>query len=248
MKKLSLFTRMGGKYHLRKKIVRTLPQDYKIYVECFVGSGQVFLEMEQKENKTYIINDLNRDIYDIWKDLQTTPEEEIKLFDFIDDKQLFQEMKQKNTKDLVPTERLFRNLYLSYYSYSGLRQYYTPKPYKKGNALITNVCFFKNKVKDTIICNEDYKEILKRFDSPETIFYLDPPYVDMEKYYEKNGVDPYELATCLRCLKGKFVLSYNKCDAVEEAFRGFHFEEIGLTYTSGVKSKKQNEYLIRNFE
>jgi DNA adenine methylase len=57
--------------------------------------------------------------------------------------------------------------------------------------------------------NEDYKEILARYDSPETLFYLDPPYVGTENYYqETSGFDHDELVSRVTGLEGEFILSY----------------------------------------
>jgi DNA adenine methylase len=61
--------------------------------------------------------------------------------------------------------------------------------------------------------HEDFREILKRYDGPETFFYLDPPYVsdtrNTKKLYtnEMSNQDHEELIESLLKLKGKAMLS-----------------------------------------
>ncbi|WP_375642480.1 MULTISPECIES: DNA adenine methylase, partial [unclassified Bartonella] len=54
----TLFTWMGGKHHLRKKIIPILNSiDHGTYVEPFLGSGVIFLN--KRPAKYSVINDLN---------------------------------------------------------------------------------------------------------------------------------------------------------------------------------------------
>ena len=76
---------------------------------------------------------------------------------------------------------------------------------------------------------EDYKSLIKRYDSENTLFYLDPPYFNITKrkdYYRGNGVWQYEefkeLAEVLKNIKGKFVLSLGNFPEVEKIFDGFY--------------------------
>lgn len=236
---------MGGKFHLRQKIVAMFPKKYSQYIEPFVGSGQVFLELPKLPNVRYILNDKNKDIYHIWKDIQKVPVDDIHQYDFTGDKAHFDQLKNSHPQD--PKDRLFRNLYLSYYSFSGLRNQYAPKPFKKGKNFIENAEYFKDILKGVYVYNQDYKTILRKFDDKNAIFYLDPPYTKMEKYYEGQAVDPYELADMCKKIKGKFILSYNISPEIRDAFRGFHFHRVKVPYTSGLGSKSKYEYLITNY-
>lgn len=245
-KRYTIFSRMGGKFRLRKKIVKMFPENYKVYIEPFVGSGQVFLEATKRPDVVYILNDLNKDIYHIWKDIQKVDADTIRRYDFTGSRSLFDRMKNLYTTN--PAERLFRNLYVSYYSFSGLRNAYTPKPIKKGNNFIKHVDYFKQKMKGVKVYNQDYKKILQKWDHKDALIYLDPPYTKLEKYYEGYSIDPYELADVCRHLKGKFILSYDISPAVKDAFQGFYFHRVKMPYTSGLGGKSKYEFLITNFK
>jgi len=237
---------MGGKFHMRKKIVSMFPAKYNTYIEPFVGSGQVFLEIPKEKHVRYILNDKNKDIYHIWKDTQKVSAHEISNYDFTGDKVLFDKL--KNSQPTDPIDRLFRNLYLSYYSFSGLRNAYAPKPIKKGNNFINNIGFFKEKLRGVRIYNQDYKKVIEKWDNKDAIIYMDPPYTNMEKYYEGQAIDPYELAKVCRKIKGKFILSYDISPKVRDAFKGFYFHRVKGIYTSGLGGKSKYEYLITNYQ
>lgn len=244
-RRLTIFSRMGGKFRLRKKIVSMLPEQYTTYIEPFLGSGQVFLELTKRPDVCYVLNDKNKDIYYIWKDLQKVRADTIRRYDFTGKKDWFDRLKQ--SRPTHPQERLFRNLYLSYYSFSGLRNAYAPKPLKKGANLIRYVDELKDKLRGVRIYNQDYKKVIARWDNPHAVLYLDPPYMGMERYYEGQAIDPYELAEVCRHIQGKFILSYNISPQIRDAFRGFHFYRVRVPYTSGLGGKSKHEYLITNY-
>lgn len=244
-RRLTIFSRMGGKFRLREKIVGMFPKNYSTYIEPFVGSGQVFLELTKRPGVCYVLNDKNKDIYHIWKDLQRVSADIIRSYDFTGKKALFDRLKKSEPTD--PQERLFRNLYLSYYSFSGLRNAYAPKPLKKGNNLIRYVEEFKDKLRGVRIYNQDYKTVIEKWDSPSAVLYLDPPYTGMERYYEGQSIDPYELAGVCRRIQGRFILSYDISPQVRDAFRGFYFHRVRVPYTSGLGGKSKHEYLITNY-
>ena len=59
--------RPGNKSKVLKYILPHIPKEYNTYYEPFVGSGSLFLKLEPKK---WVINDLNKDIYKIWKYVQ----------------------------------------------------------------------------------------------------------------------------------------------------------------------------------
>jgi DNA adenine methylase len=60
----------------------------------------------------------------------------------------------------------------------------------------------------------DCIDLIKKYDSPDTFFYVDPPYYNMEFYYSKDfpREKHEELANTLANIKGKFALSYYDFD------------------------------------
>ena len=94
-----------------------------------------------------------------------------------------------------------------------------------------------------------YDEVLKRFDRPTTLFYLDPPYFGRKLYRYNFTTDDFEnLAERLRKLRGKFVLSLNDVPEVRALFHHFHIQGVELHYTSQKHAgRRYREVLITNF-
>jgi DNA adenine methylase len=67
----------GNKSKYIKHIEPLLPSTYNRYVEPFVGSGALFLHLQPKK---WIINDLNKDLINIWNTIRDSPEKIIKNF------------------------------------------------------------------------------------------------------------------------------------------------------------------------
>ena len=81
--------------------------------------------------------------------------------------------------------------------------------------------------KITSIENLDYKDIIKKYDSESTFFYVDPPYFGKEEYYinhDFNKETHKELAEVLNNIKGKFLLSYYYFDGIEELYSNCKFD------------------------
>jgi len=91
--------------------------------------------------------------------------------------------------------------------------------------------------------HENFHEIITLYDSKETIFYLDPPYFGKEYLYKKPK-DTYfhkVLFNKLKNLKGKFVLSYEKCDFILKLY-----EDFNIFYYTGNYFPLRNEIIITN--
>jgi len=94
-----------------------------------------------------------------------------------------------------------------------------------------------------------YEEILRRFDRPTTLFYLDPPYWGRKLYrHNFSEADFEKLAERLVNVRGKFILSLNDVPEVRALFASFHIEQVELHYTSQkAAGRRYKEVVITNF-
>ena len=96
--------------------------------------------------------------------------------------------------------------------------------------------------------------MIDRYDRPEALFYLDPPYWGNEDDYVPGAFGRPQFAIMadrLRLLKGRGILSLNDVPGVRETFAGFRMEEAQLPYTIGQASggiKEAKEVLIFTFD
>jgi len=100
----------------------------------------------------------------------------------------------------------------------------------------------------------DYKDFIARYDSPDTLFYLDPPYYGCEGDYNDTGIlfrreEFTAMAELLSGIKGRFILSLNDHEEVRRIFAAFHFDAVGVTYSvgGGDKGGRFGEVIITNY-
>ena len=237
--------RVGGKSKLKKVITSFMPP-HKVYVEPFIGGGSVFFYKEPAEIN--IINDKDTDISNIYDDMKAVGDKMINK-DFIEDPEKFNKLLEQTSFE-NKEDRLYRNLYLSLNSFSGNRKnmrtvYRTGENGKKYKNTKWKDFLNDNNVE---IFNKDFKEIIKKYDSPDTLFYLDPPYSKSKTDYSVGGVNPQDVYNSLQGIKGKFILSYDYSPLIEKIFDKYKFRTVNTVYErSGKRKEGIKEYLITNF-
>jgi DNA adenine methylase len=94
-----------------------------------------------------------------------------------------------------------------------------------------------------------YADVIRRYDGPGTLFYLDPPYWGNEGDYGDvfTRDDFTALAEQLAGIAGRFILSINDTPGAREVFGGFAFDEVETTYTLATvhgAGKKAGELIV----
>jgi len=78
MSNLKTFVKWSGNKSMHlKHLLPYIPEKFNRYIEPFVGSGALFLNLEPEK---WIINDINKDVICLWKLVQEDPEYLIKTF------------------------------------------------------------------------------------------------------------------------------------------------------------------------
>ncbi len=95
-----------------------------------------------------------------------------------------------------------------------------------------------------------WADLIRRYDTGQTLFYLDPPYWGCEEDYGAAlfGRDQFEqMAEVLATISGRFILSINDRPEVRTIFRRFQLEAVGTTYTlAACTSAAAAELIITN--
>jgi DNA adenine methylase len=92
--------------------------------------------------------------------------------------------------------------------------------------------------------NCDFEEVIQIWDSPETLFYCDPPYLATGRYYKNMAMgkeDHLRLADTLKTCKGMVILSHESNDFIEELYGSWNVESVvvkrNATSVTGDKRK-----------
>ena len=237
---------LGEKSKFSNFIIPNIPTNISTYVEPFGGMMGIFfsLNLSSFNNVKFIYNDSNWLNYNLFKQLQS--------LDFITEIEYLsptQEdyLKAKNGLSSNSwTEKESAINWLIILCCSDSKYEISSSSYKGNNELEIfqmKLKFGKDRIsKLSNIHNLDYEDIIQRYDSESTFFYLDPPYKNREHYYINHNFtneSHYELSQILKNIKGKFALSY------------YYFPEIDDWYKECniIKNKTLmgTEFLIMNF-
>jgi site-specific DNA-adenine methylase len=107
---------------------------------------------------------------------------------------------------------------------------------------------FAERLREVVLECDDYEPVLRRYDSPKTLFYLDPPYVGVEgQYYSANhdaGFDHIRLREVLNTIQGSVVISYYDHPVVRDLYQGWRIVCKLVTVDAGAVKRSATELLI----
>ena len=279
---------VGGKSKIGKWIVPFYPKDMEYYVETFSGMYWCFFNMNLDEYpnlKKIVYNDfnpLNYNLFSCLKDHQKLLTECEKIY--VQEKGV----SPTNSICKQNFEQFQRELFSEKFSLTNVPNYEVAAKYAyiltqvfsganperasfidlkgKYHSKFTS---FKNKLRDpkwqrlfesiTNAENMDFQEVIEKYDSEKTYFYVDPPYyiVGEGSYYSNHTFtrdDHERLANCLRSIKGKFSLSYYDFPQLSEWFpknvynwQSKEFAKAAMA-KAGKPQTKGIELLIMNYE
>jgi DNA adenine methylase len=245
---------LGGKSRLAKRIIQRLERiDHSAYVEPFIGMGGVFLR-RPFQAKAEVINDLNTDIANLFRILQrhyVALMDELKWR--ITSRAEFERLRAARPETLTDLERAARFLYLQRLRFGGKPHgSFGVSPQTPARFDITKLAATLEAVHErlagVVIEQLPYTELIRRYDKPETLFYLDPPYFGCEDDYGDGLFTPQDFETLARILaglKGRFLLSLNDHPEIRRIFQCFTVEAVSTTYTiSNQRQKPATELLI----
>lgn len=224
----SFISWIGGKKFLRKKIIAKFPQDIGRYIEVFGGAGWIMFGMENPA-PLEVFNDKNSDLINLYRCVKYHCGELQHELDFAlnSRQQFFDGISQLQSTGLTDIQRAARYFIAIKHSFgTNLRSYATTK----SNLLnvIDYMPAVSSRLARTIIECSDFERLIKTYDRPDALFYLDPPYHSTERYYDEKFTkdDHKRLHNVLSKIKGKFILSYNNDEFIRSLYSGFCIKEI----------------------
>jgi len=278
---------IGGKSKIAPQlIIPNIPKDIKIFIEVFGGQFWTFFKMNLEDYpnlKTVVYNDFNKlnyNMYQCLKDHRQLLEEceklvvqkkDIQPTDPICEEQFvrFQDeiFKENFSPKAYDYEVAAKYIYVLTQVFSGANPSKSKFIDLKGK-YHSKFTSFMNKLKNekwqkmfesiTFVENMDFQELIKKYDSQNTYFYVDPPYyvVGEGSYYSNHDFDRQDherLANVLHGVKGKFSLSYYDFELLHQWFPEDQYTWVKKEFAKAgfaKKSEKQKmgeEILIKNY-
>ncbi len=224
-----LFQYFGGKRYLVNDIFQCISPLYinkKIdsFVDVFGGSGKVLLNIPTDWRILKTINDVDKRIYITFNVLQDQEQrnELLERYDWtLQSREMFNQINNFNDEDWNNMSNLdiaYNFLYNLSCSYCGaFKSYGYAKIFKSSKPIISLQNNINNNfqyLKDWNIENLDYLKVIKKYDTPSTIFYLDPPYLKSGKTYKyKFTIDDFKnLKNQLDNIKGYYLMNESEVD------------------------------------
>ncbi|ONG58797.1 DNA methyltransferase [Pseudoroseomonas deserti] len=165
----------------------------------------------------------------------------------------FERLLAANADTLTDLERAARFLYLQRTAFGGKisGRKFSVAPATPARFDVTKLTAVFDEVHErlagVVIERLPYAELIARYDRPDTLFYLDPPYWGCERDYGPGVFDRADferLAELLAGIKGRFLLSLNDTPGVREVFGRFDIETAETTYSISGKAQRAGEVLI----
>lgn len=254
----SPFKWVGGKSRLRKYIVPILP-NHTCYVEPFCGAAWVLFGKPQSDVE--VINDIDQELVTFFRVVKEKPEELIASFEWeLVSRAEFYRLATLPTEQLSDIQRAHRFYYLIMAGWGGELNYprfqTSIKDGGHGNRLFGALKHLRERIepvyqrlRTVIIENLDWTECIDRYDSPTTVFYVDPPYPENGANYFHNmrsWEDHHRLARILAHAQGKWILSSYNIPEIHELYS--NYKVIPIQSFSGMKAKKKGNERVLNKE
>lgn len=250
---------IGGKRNLSRRLARRIDAHPCVtYAEPFVGMGGVFLRRTRRA-ECEVINDISEDVATFFRILQWHYVAFMDMLRFqLTTRAGFERMMRQDPSTLTDLQRAARFLYLQRLAFGGKvsGRSFGVAPGRPGRFDITKLGpqleDLHERLAGVTIERLPYATFIERYDTAETLFYLDPPYFGGEKDYGPDVFEPADfarLAEQLGDIAGRFILSINDTPEIREIFGDFPFEEVRTTYSiASAGSQDVAELIIWNRE
>jgi DNA adenine methylase len=229
------FARYGGKSRIAKRLIEMFPnpKDYDIYVEPFLGAGNVFLSKDKDGHKE-VINDLDKNVYTIFKQLQKNAK-------YINDRvkrnnvtksEWLKLNKSNDPADIITSIK---------WSFMGMNRYWSGH-----HQIKTDYLQYQERLHGVTILNKSFETVIKKYDSPKTFFYLDPPYNTKSKSIEDYGtpiITPLDIYTTVKDVKGYVMISYNNDTEMKQLFKDWNIRYIDTKYSNNFNLREKDDKL-----
>lgn len=264
-RKRIVFGWYGGKFSHLDWLLPLLPRAHH-YCEPFAGSAAVLLNREPSPVETY--NDIDGDVVNLFRVLRDRGNDLMRAIGLTPfSREEFHEAVNGNTKRISDLERARRFYIRARQARTGLAQ--TATLGRWANCKNTSRAGMSGVVSRWLgglealseiaerllrvqIENRPAVDVIRLYDSSQTLFYCDPPYLhetrgDAKAYgFEMDMEAHEELADTLNSVRGKVAISGYRCEAMDKWYKGWRRFDAEEKLCHSIKKPRQ-ECLWMNY-
>lgn len=250
----TIIKRVGGKVKMSNWIKKKLPA-HSVYCEPFGGSFAVGLCLPKPDGSNYriVYNDLDRHVWNLFRVLRENSKDlieqvELTPYSRAEFENAVAFIEGGSCEKANPVE--WARCYIVYnrQSFSGKEtgdwciSRHGENISNTWSHLPPLMRAVAMHLKTAFVECLDYRELLPKWDSEQTTFYLDPPYLDVEKdFYHVNkeeGFSHTEMRKSLENLQGSWAVSYYDSEEIRDLYKGYKFHELKVKKHMQTKAKK----------
>ena len=258
-RKKIVFGWYGGKFTHLNWLLPLLPPDVHHYCEPFAGSAAVLLNREPSPVETY--NDIDGEVANFFRVLRDETDDLVKAISLtpFSREELYRAVTDYGPY-LTSIERARRFFVRARQVRTGLAQsasigrWANCKKTSRGGmsgvvsrwlGSVKGLPEVAQRLLRVQIENRPALDVISLYDSPDTLFYCDPPYPhecrgDSKAYaFEMTDEEHRELGAALRRVKGKVALSGYRCDLYDELFGDWRRVDAPEKQCHSVKQTRQ---------
>lgn len=257
----------GAKYRMASKIIPLIPI-HTVYVEPFCGSCTILFskklpEVTNQDKYREVLNDTENNVINFFEVMRDNFDELNKMIEY----SLYSQELHRRSHKIEDFKDKVERAYMFFINCNqsfccnknkgwGTGVYGGNKANSTKNK-IDRFKEFKDRLQRCHISCEDALDCIKRWDSPHTFFYCDPPYpnTDQGSYSGYTEEDFYTLVETLDKCQGSFILSCYPMENMPKCWEKFEFSTTmsasGNTRRDkniiNTRDKKRTEVLWRRF-
>ncbi|MFA7465587.1 MAG: DNA adenine methylase [Syntrophales bacterium] len=255
--KMIAFGYYGGKFSHLDFLLPLLPTTFTHFCEPFGGSAAILINRPPALIETY--NDLDSEVTNFFLCLRNNGDELIKAISLTPFSRQELVKACRPEQNLSGIERARRFFVRARQTRTGLAQ--TSSEGRWAHCVLTSRAGMAGAVSRWLgsveglpqivqrlqrvqIENAPATEVIRRFDSPETLFYCDPPYPheargDSKAYgYEMTNDEHEKLAEVLHSVQGAVAISGYRCDLMDRLYSGWIRVDANSRLCNSSKGKR----------
>jgi DNA adenine methylase len=260
----------GGKFREALFIKANFPANFRVYCEVFGGAAGVLLQMPRSKGtrkRIEIYNDLDEQVVNFWRVLRD-PEQRRRLAEAVDltpySRTEFIASYEPSNDPVEAARRFVTRCYFGHGCCSmdpedsnGFRScdIRAGKSYaREWTGIPAAIMVAGNRFTGVTIENLDFRRLMPKFDSPDTFFYLDPPYLMETRdtggkgyVHEMSTHDHEQLAHFAKSMKGMVAISGYHSSLYDRLYDGWRRVEKRVRANGQKGAVQRTEVLWMNY-